>query len=83
MFYRFSALACANVSKSGEMFTLVGLSRRHLGKPELRKVEIDDFLKKYTSASRKRVTHTEQMKLRDKERNQTNTFELKAFLWHV
>ena len=39
MFYRFSALACANVSKSGEMFTLVGLSRRHLGKPELRKVE--------------------------------------------
>ena len=27
------------------MFTLVGLSRRHLGKPELRKVEIDDFLK--------------------------------------
>ena len=40
-------------------------------------------VKKYTSASRKRVTHTEQMKLRDKEPNQTNTFELKAFLWHV
>ena len=48
-------------------------------------MNVPDFLKtlKYTSASRKRVTHTEQMKLRDKERNQTNTFELKAFLWHV
>ena len=40
------------------------------------------FLRKYTSASRKRVTHTEQLKLRDKQRNQTNTFELVALFWH-
>ena len=31
-------------------------------------MNVPDFLKKYTSASRKRVTHTEQLKLRDKEK---------------
>ena len=36
--------------------------------PDFRKtlINVPDCLKKYTSASRKRVTHTKQMKLRDK-----------------
>ena len=39
---------------------------RFSGRPQCSNVA--DFLKKYTSASRKRVTHTEQLKLRDKDK---------------
>ena len=46
------------------------------------------FLKKYTSASRKRVTHTEQMKLRDKQKKSNQNVWVDGFLlamvffWH-
>ena len=39
-----------------------------------------DFLKKYTSASRKRVTHTEQMKLRDKQKKSNQNVWVDGFL---
>ena len=86
-------LQTAQISLKRCRFPYISLKRLKLlmNVPDFLKslMNVPDFLKtlmislKYTSASRKRVTHTEQMKLRDKERNQTNTFEWKAFLWHV
>ena len=51
-------------------------------------MNVPDFLKslmislKYTSASRKRVTHTQQMKLRDKQKKSNQNVWVDGFFWH-